>query len=357
MGSGGCAGAAKQPLGEPQPAIPLPPRNPGQKLVTMLRGHEHFEEDGDRGVRALSADAYSVSDVGCERELNEDRFETVSSPGAITWIVCDGMGGADGGEYAAQLAIDAMARRLQASQGGEPNVDSLANAFREANRVIVLRRQNREFAGMGTTAVAVRFDGSELVICSVGDTRAYLVRDGAVQQLTVDDTYVQSLVDDGKITPDEAMSHPQAHVLTRCLGSEPNLNIHTQRLWLWPAEAGADGDILLLCSDGLYSLVPDVEIGAVVSSLDTREACDKLVELARERGGFDNITVSIIPFAGSLRQSRPIPMPAPQAPEPKPRHSRRGRDRVLRHAIFVGILSGLFACATVAGLLALRFLR
>lgn len=246
----------------------------------------------------------AITDTGCERQLNEDRYAVVDSPSGLTWLVCDGMGGVTGGELAAQLAIDAIRRDLENLSPRTPDV-ALRSAVLEANRIIVLRRQNRAFAGMGTTIVSAVFFGSEVVIGHVGDSRAYLVREGAIQQLTVDHTYVQELVDSGKIQPEEAMTHPQAHILTRCLGSEPGLEIDLQRYWIWPVEGDEPLDALVLCSDGLYSMVEDGEIAQIVSGHSPQQACVKLVELAKTRGGYDNITLSIIPLSGQLRNEAP----------------------------------------------------
>lgn len=259
----------------------------------------------EQGAMAFDAsEPTAISDTGCERDLNEDRYAVVQSASGTSWIVCDGMGGQTGGELAAQLAIDAIRRDLESAPASVPHI-SIKSAISEANRIVVLRRQNQAFAQMGTTVVAAQFLGQEVVIANVGDSRAYLIRDGAMQQLTVDHTYVQELVDAGKITMDEALTHPQAHILTRCLGAEPGIAIDLFRFWVWPKEEGAKGDVLLLCTDGLYSLVDDGEISSITASNSPSSACVKLVELAKSRGGYDNITVAIIPLDGELRTECP----------------------------------------------------
>lgn len=246
----------------------------------------------------------AITDTGCERELNEDRYAVVESPSGLAWLVCDGMGGTTGGELAAQLAIDAIRRDLENLP--QRSADSaLRSAILEANRVIVLRRQNQAFAEMGTTIVALMFSGAEVVVGHVGDSRAYLIRDGAIQQLTTDHTLVQDLVDRGQIRAEDALSHPQAHILTRAIGSEPGLAVDVQRFWVWQVGDGEPVDHLILCSDGLYSLVSEGEIANIVSQHAPQSACVKLVEMARARGGFDNITVAVVPLAGQLRQEAP----------------------------------------------------
>ena len=246
----------------------------------------------------------AITDIGCEREINEDRYAVIETHLGKTWVVCDGMGGEVGGELAAQLAIDAIRRSLESDQSNSP-VEALRAAIEEANRVIVLRRQNPAFSSMGTTVVSIMITEQEIAIVHAGDSRAYLVRDGELEQLTVDHTYVQDLVDRGLISQEEALSHPQAHVLTRCLGAEPRLELDSQTLWLWPVDASLTGDRIVLLSDGLYSLVSDDEISEVISSCSPQESCSRLVELAKQRGGYDNITLVDIPLKGELREDSP----------------------------------------------------
>jgi len=249
----------------------------------------------------------AITDTGCERELNEDRYAVIESSSGVAWVVADGMGGASGGELAAQLAIDAMRRHLE-SQSYRDVESALRAAILEANRVIVLRRQNPMFAGMGTTIVAAMFRGSEVALAHAGDSRAYLVRDGSVFHLTQDHTLVQEMVSRGELAAEESLKHPQAHVLTRCLGSEPGLRIDMTKYWVTSRDEqnhGGVGDKLALVSDGLYSLVSDAELGAIVSDLEPQRACVHLVELAKSRGGFDNITIAIIPLRGNLSDSPP----------------------------------------------------
>ncbi|MBX7139144.1 MAG: protein phosphatase 2C domain-containing protein [Oligoflexia bacterium] len=247
----------------------------------------------------------AITDTGCERHLNEDRYAVIESPSGVAWFVCDGMGGEAGGELAAQLAIDAIRRDLETLGPRNPDV-ALKSAMLEANRVIVLRRQNQAFAAMGTTAVGVLFSGPEVVIAHAGDSRAYLVRDGAIQQLTTDHTFVQKLVESGQIKAEEALSHPQAHVLTRAIGAEPGLEVDLRKFWIWQISEQEPHDCLLLCTDGLYSLVSEGELGSIIADNTPQRACISMIELAKSRGGFDNITCAIIPLPGQMRQEPPI---------------------------------------------------
>ena len=253
----------------------------------MLLGEEQPKKKPTSDASDEASIPAAITDTGCERELNEDRYAVIESPSGVAWLVCDGMGGQTGGELAAQLAIDAIRRDLEKYPARPVDV-ALKSALFEANRIIVLRRQNQAFGSMGTTVVAVMFDGSEVVVGNIGDSRAYLVRDGAIQQLTTDHTYVQQLVDRGEITPEEALAHPQAHILTRCVGAEPGVEIDLKRLWTWPVGDEEPSDSLVLCTDGLYSLVSDGEVASIVSRNTPQAACVRLVELAKARGGYDN---------------------------------------------------------------------
>ena len=266
-----------------------------------------FLESNSMSVRARNRSEENIpaaiTDIGCERDINEDRYAVIDSPSGHAWIVCDGMGGELGGELAAQLAIDTIRRSLE-SREFETTAEALCFAIEEANRIIVLRRQNPAFSAMGTTVVSALIQNDEVVLTHAGDSRAYLVREGQIQQLTIDHTYVQTLVDRGAISEEEAMSHPQSHVLTRCLGAEPRLRLDTQVLWIWQVEEDEPDDRLILCSDGLYSLVSDAEIAEIVSENSPQESCVRLVELAKSRGGFDNITTAVLPLGGQLREQR-----------------------------------------------------
>lgn len=322
-----------------------------------------------RQPKDLSADNTSdeeivpaaISDTGCERELNEDRYAVIDSSSGVAWVVCDGMGGSTGGELAAQLAIDAMRRDLE-NQDGRLSEIALKSSIHEANRVIVLRRQNPIFAGMGTTVVAALIANQEVCIGHVGDSRAYLIREGAIQQLTIDHTYVQELVDRGQISSEQALDHPQAHILTRCLGAEPGLEVVFKKFWLWPVGAEECQDFLFLCSDGLYSLVTDQEIAEIVCQRTPQRACIELVDLARLRGGFDNITMAIVPLEGQLRNERPASATQKPALPKKGAHKRAvSRNEKVRPArrqlsiaspiksvMMVMMLSVLSAVATAA---------
>jgi protein phosphatase len=314
----------------------------------LLEGSDKKEFAAAEDAEGATVPA-AITDTGCERELNEDRYAVIESQSGLAWLVCDGMGGATGGELAAQLAIDAIRRDLENLPPRAPEV-ALRGAILEANRIIVLRRQNQAFSQMGTTIVSALFSGSELVVGHVGDSRIYLIRDGAIQQLTTDHTYVQELVDKGQIKPEEALSHPQAHILTRAIGSEPGLEVDVQRYWVWETPEGEAMDYLLLCTDGLYSLISEGEVANVVSQNSPQRACVKLVETAKSRGGFDNITLAIIPLNGQLRQEAPEGYEE-QARKRRTRANNPGAENpnknVTKMIVLVALLSGLAALVTM----------
>jgi PPM family protein phosphatase len=219
------------------------------------------------------------TDVGLVREHNEDRF--LVRPGLL--VVADGMGGAKAGEVAAGLAVEHLERL-----GGESSAAELTGAIEEANRAIRrLAEDDPERAGMGTTITAAMLgDGSVAEVLHVGDSRAYLLREGELRLLTRDHSMVAELVDRGTLTPEEAETHPQRNVITRALGAEPEVRVDHLQQELQP------GDTLLLCTDGLSAHVPEAEIEAALNAAPSLDAAvDALVALANEAGGTDNVTV------------------------------------------------------------------
>ena len=226
--------------------------------------------------------AAGVTDTGRRRLRNEDAF--VCEP--PLFAVADGMGGARAGEIAAELAATALEEGAGATRGTE----ALVELVREANRRIWERSvADPKTAGMGAVAtVALVDDGGETVaIGHVGDSRAYLLRDGAIEQLTRDHSLVAELVESGVLTPEEAERHPQRSAITRALGTEPAVEVDVFTVTARP------GDLFLLCSDGLSSMVADEALASAIESAgrDPGRAAEALVSAANARGGEDNITV------------------------------------------------------------------
>jgi PPM family protein phosphatase len=227
-----------------------------------------------------AAETTCKTDTGRQRRDNEDS----AFARAPVFVVADGMGGAQAGEVASRIAVEAFEQGLPDS--GSPE-ERLATRVREANAQIYERsRADRGRAGMGTTLTAAYVDDTHVAIAHVGDSRAYLFRDGTLQRLTQDHSLVDELVRRGKLTEEQAAEHPQRSIITRALGPEPDVEVDT---WTYPARAG---DVVLLCSDGLTSMISEERVKAVLVAHDNLdEAGDALIREANEAGGRDNITV------------------------------------------------------------------
>ena len=221
-----------------------------------------------------------ATDIGKVREGNEDSF-LIEPP---LYAVADGMGGHRGGEVASQLALVTVEQLFRQGQG------TLAEQVREANRAVFERSsEDRKVTGMGTTLTAAAVRGNEVHLVHVGDSRAYLLRAGALRQLTEDHTLVGRMLKAGEITEAEAEVHPHRNVLTRALGTEPDVSVDERDVGM------LDGDRLVLCSDGLTNMVTESQIQAILeSTTDAQEAADRLVRAANRAGGVDNITVVVL---------------------------------------------------------------
>jgi len=221
-----------------------------------------------------------LTDVGRQRSVNEDSL-VLSPP---FFAVADGMGGAKAGEVASAMAADTFEGE---GDSGEPAEAQLARILREANRRIYeLATSDDSHRGMGTTVTAAKVTGDDVSLGHVGDSRAYRLRDGELEQLTRDHSLVAELERSGQITPEAAEHHPQRSIITRALGPEPDVQVDTYTL------AGRDGDLFLICSDGLTSMISDDELGSILRSADSLEdAAESLVRAANQSGGKDNITV------------------------------------------------------------------
>lgn len=219
------------------------------------------------------------SDVGLIREANEDSVYA----GPRLLAVADGMGGMAAGEVASNIVIATLAP-LDEDVPGVDLVEALRSAVEEANqRLRHAVEENSALEGMGTTLTGMLFSGNRIAVVHVGDSRAYVYREGELTQITHDDSYVQMLVDEGRITPDEATTHPQRSLLTRALDGrevDPDFSVREAR----------DGDRYLLCSDGLSSYVSAETIGDALALEEPGAAADRLISLALRGGGPDNVT-------------------------------------------------------------------
>lgn len=228
----------------------------------------------------------SRTDVGCVREHNEDSL-VVAPP---LYVVCDGMGGHAAGEVASEIAVNVIADRAPAT----PDAAALGQAVEEANLAIIqAAREGVGRAGMGCTCTAAILENERLIVAQVGDSRAYLLHGGTLQQITRDHSLMADFIEAGQITPEEARVHPQRSVITRALGSDPRtqpdlfeINVNT-------------GDRLLICSDGLTSMIEDYEIEDILNRTpDPQIAASKLVNAAIAAGGHDNVTVIVVNVTG-----------------------------------------------------------
>ncbi len=229
----------------------------------------------------MTVGSYAVaSDTGRRRRRNEDNY-VVASP---LFAVADGMGGAQAGEVASSLAASALEAGTPEELDGQERLKAL---IQEANRRIFDRASTDPSAsGMGTTMTVALVEGMSVVIGHVGDSRAYLVRGDSMEQLTEDHSLVNELVKSGKLSEEDAQIHPQRSVITRAVGTDPDVDVDT-----FTIEA-EDGDVFLLCSDGLTDMVEDVDILEIVDANrgDLEKAVRSLVQFANKEGGEDNIT-------------------------------------------------------------------
>ena len=222
----------------------------------------------------------ALSDIGLRRKTNEDTF--VAAP--PLFVVCDGMGGAQAGEVASRLAAEALA-------AGVANGSTLLAAAEQANAVVFARAGDDEaHTGMGTTLTAALLEEDTGHFVHIGDSRAYLLRDGELTQVSEDHSLVAEMVRDGRLTEEEAAAHPHRSVLSRALGTDESVDLDEFAVDLRP------GDVLLLCSDGLSGPVTDRAIAEALGLEDPDEAVATLIAEARRHGGPDNITAVVLRF-------------------------------------------------------------
>lgn len=235
----------------------------------------------------------AITDIGSCRQENQDNYCAQQLPGGTAWgIVCDGMGGVNGGRIAAHIATDTMqqyfARQMSSLQpGGEKSF--IMRGFDITNRAVYEKAtSDPEMMGMGTTGVCAYAGGGLAHVVHAGDSRAYLFHEGEMRQITRDHSMVQQLVDSGKITREQAAQHPKKNLITRALGVSANIVPEYNRCEI------EVGDILLLCSDGLTNMISDEEIALVLREVPFFEAPSILVDRALQAGGQDNITVLLM---------------------------------------------------------------
>ncbi len=247
-------------------------------------------------VPALNVDACLKSDVGCIREKNEDSclylepesVEARSDKGLLA-LVCDGMGGHKGGETASRMACETIAETYYRSRK-RPD-QAIIEAFKDANRAIWrTARAQPGFLGMGTTSTALIIHGGAAIVAQVGDSRLYLIRNDQIYLMSEDHSAVMEMVRRGAMSIEQARRHEDKNIILRALGTQPEVSVS---VWETPFPV-LDNDVFVLCSDGCYDLVSDEEIRDIAGSLPPFAAVPKLISVARDRGGFDNITAGVL---------------------------------------------------------------
>jgi len=232
------------------------------------------------------------SDVGMVRSGNEDNFFAEADELRGVFIVADGMGGHAAGEVASEMAVQIVARHLLPLEHiRDSNADeTMTVALRDANRAIYERMLAEvDKQGMGTTASVIIVSGGQYLIGQVGDSRVYVLRDGALRQITKDHSYVQEQVDAGLLTPEQARYHPYSNVITRCVGANESVDVDLFRGEVMP------GDVYLVASDGLTGMVDDRRLQQILLARSSPgRIVDALIAEANGRGGLDNITAIVV---------------------------------------------------------------
>ena len=237
---------------------------------------------------------YSETDIGLVRHSNQDACNTGTFSDGSAWaVVCDGMGGANGGNIASEIAVRRISEQFVASYRDNMNANSIKNLmvtsiFNASLSIHEKAQEVSELSGMGTTVVAAILKDGVAHIAHAGDSRAYLLSQGAISQLTTDHSMVQELVNSGDLTEQEAKTHPQKNIITRALGVEETIDVDYME-----CEFPEDSR-LLLCTDGLTNYVDAEQICTLSSTTDAGELTKQLVAMAKDAGGGDNITVAVV---------------------------------------------------------------
>jgi protein phosphatase len=280
--------------------------------------------------------ASALSHPGMSGKNNEDRYAVAAfrtegeRPLPVLFaIVSDGIGGHRAGEIAAEMVVETVSKAVANSNASNPIQTLRESIMRSSQEILVQAESNPEKKGMGATCASAMIVGDRLYIAYVGDSRIYLLRNGNVQQISIDHTWVQEAIDAGILEPEKGKEHPNAHVIRRYLGSKQPVEPDT-RLRFTPGETNErseanqglhlrPNDLVLLCSDGLTDLVKDDEILKMVQSNPQEQALKKLVELANQRGGHDNITIVALRVPDTLPEAtQPISLPTQPARKKRP---------------------------------------
>ena len=272
--------------------------------------------------------ASALSHPGMSGKNNEDRYAVAAfrtegeRPQPVLFaIVSDGIGGHRAGEIAAEMVVETVSQAVAASNAANPIQTLRESIMRSSQEILVQAESSPEKKGMGATCACAMIVGDRLFIAYVGDSRIYLLRDGNIQKISIDHTWIQEAIDAGLLKPENSKEHPNAHVIRRYLGSKQPVNPDT-RLRLAPGESAErseanqglhlrPSDQILLCSDGLTDLVSDEEILRQFQTTPQEQALQKLVDLANQRGGHDNITLVALRLPETLpKATQPISISA-----------------------------------------------
>lgn len=239
---------------------------------------------------SIRVEVAALSDMGCVRTNNEDSFGY--DPARQVYVVCDGMGGMASGEVASQMAVATFLSVIEASDCNAPIEGTLHQAILDANQAVFqTAEQQAEHKGMGTTLVAACVEGKRLIIGNVGDSRAYMIQNGRCMQVSVDHSYLNELIRTGAVAVEDAGAvdlRGMESVITRAIGVNALIEPDFFSVDLTP------GDVVLLASDGLTRYTNQAEIAQLVTTKNLTLSCQRLIDVAKERGGADNITVLLL---------------------------------------------------------------
>jgi serine/threonine protein phosphatase PrpC len=262
----------------------------------LSRKSAHAKAPAPRS-NSFVVEACALTDVGCVRKENQDSVLLVNPPlgqprselGVLA-IVADGMGGHNAGGAASQLAVETISAYYYEHGIEDPLVVLAGSAARANTEVFETAKTDPALLGMGTTLTVILLRENRAYVAHVGDSRAYRIRADGIRQITEDHTVVAELARRGVIAADEVERHPDKNLITRAVGTKPQVAVYTAA----ETDAVAPGDVFVLCSDGLHDLVSTEEIRATVTMVDPYHACRHLIELARQRSGHDNISVCVL---------------------------------------------------------------
>lgn len=238
-----------------------------------------------------------LSDIGNVRKLNEDYVGYFEDDEKRLYVIADGMGGHNAGEVASEIAVNSTIEYIKNIESLFDIETAIKSAILFANKKIYeLSRKREALAGMGTTITACLIKNKKMVVANVGDSNCHIITENAIHKVTRDHSLVQELVDSGSITEEEALKHPNKNIITRALGTSEKVKVDTYIKNITGIKK------IILCTDGLTNLVKSKEIYDIINSNDNETSCKKLVELSKERGSRDNI--SVILFEGECKHDR-----------------------------------------------------